>query len=415
MLLLWHTILPSFLLFSGLTKADTPVFCLTKSSTFEALIFCLDAFTVPHGYYNQAKYDLAQPTTHQRVAWTSTVTALLSVDNNCSSIGVPSSLQGIYDITVFAESGGSESKYCVFHEHQADKDTYVKGWGLVAVPAARAAVSRSIHLSVPHPAYDLGTAEQAASLFKSSGAHSLLVAGRQRGAYLKPSECIIPKSSKTIYYQTDPAHNNLEPFFDASLAIHAWQSSNGGCPAASCAFIQFHGKGSTTCPTDQVFISTGLGHGDKAKQWYTDSIDRPIKRLQMHLRLVFPTWNISMPSDSPCTLTATKNVVGRYFNEVRESKVCEEPAKSLNVQGHFVHIEQDSAVRNESSYVSWTNALKDAFEATCAEGWDMDNISKLCVVNTTGDSISEFHVNPSDVYLQDIASHQFMSLFNILD
>lgn len=210
MLVLWPTTISSYLgSFLGSTKVDPPASCLTKSSTFERLVSCFDAFTVPHAYYDQAKYDLAQPTTHQRVAWTSTVTALLSVDNNCTSISVPSSLQGIYDITVFKESGDVGSQYCVFYEKQADDDTYMKGWGLVAVPATREAMSRSIHLSVPHPAYDLGTAEQAASLFKCSGAHSLLVAGRHRGAHSKPSECIISKSSSTIYYQTDPAHNHV--------------------------------------------------------------------------------------------------------------------------------------------------------------------------------------------------------------
>lgn len=226
MLLLRPTSIPSLaylvslLFLSDSAEADTPASCLTKSSTLEHLISCFDAFTVPHAYYDQAKYDLAQPTAHQRVAWTSTVTALLSVDSNCSSITVPSTLQGIYDITVFTESEGSGSQYCVFHETKADCDAYVKGWGFVVVPAMRAAVSRSIHISAPHPAYDLGTVEQATSLFKSSGAHSLLVAGRIRSAYLKASECVEPKSSGTIYYHTDPAHNHV------SSVIHFLKGAN---------------------------------------------------------------------------------------------------------------------------------------------------------------------------------------------
>lgn len=102
-----------------------------------------------------------------------------------------------------------------------------------------------------------------------------------------------------------------------------------------------------------------------------------------------------MPSDSPCTLTATKNVVGRYINGVLESKVCKEPAKSLTTQGHFVHIEQDSIARDEPSHVLWTTALMDTFETTCAEGWDMDTMSKLCVSKPPK---AEFNSHLSDVF-----------------
>ena len=53
--------------------------------------------------------------------------------------------------------------------------------------------------------------------------------------------------------------SQIEPFFDASLAISSWQQHNHGCPSSSCAYIQMHGKKRTTCPDDDVFLSSGLG------------------------------------------------------------------------------------------------------------------------------------------------------------
>jgi hypothetical protein len=90
--------------------------------------------------------------------------------------------------------------------------TYLKGWGFMVVPASRVAVSRSVHISAPHPGYDLGTVEQAASIFENTGSKSLLVPGRTRTAFLKSSDCIVPVSARQDYFMTDPAHNNVRFF-----------------------------------------------------------------------------------------------------------------------------------------------------------------------------------------------------------
>ncbi|KAF8055233.1 hypothetical protein FPV67DRAFT_872613 [Lyophyllum atratum] len=341
-------------------QSFNPSACLdyTKSTTLEQVVSCLDTYTVPNDYYDKASYEAAQPSAAQRAAWRSTVSSLLDVDGNCLSMVLPSELGDIYTISQFTEPSGPS--YCIFSEVHGEEQ-YAKGWGLLIVPATHAAASRHIHLSAPHPGFDFGTPQQAAALFKSTGAKSLFIAGRSRLSFKEQSECVAGAAG-TTYYQTDPAHNKLEPFYDATRTIHEWQVGRGGCPGASCAFIQFHGKANTTCTTDQMFLSSGLGTGAASKRWYTDDIMQPIKQLRTQLQLAFPSWNISMPSDSSCILTATKNVVGRFLNGIDDGDVCTTAAKASMATGLFVHIEQGAAALSPAAYDAWTEALIGAFK-----------------------------------------------------
>ena len=186
---------------------DFPSLCL-HSKTLEHLALCLEEFIVPRGYYDRVSYNAAQPDMSQRTAWSSVISSLLHVDGNCSSIQVPVSLKGFYDVVTYTENTGAS--FCVFFELTADCHAYRKGWGAMIVPARREAVSRNVHISAPHPGFDVGTPAQAAYIFKATGSKSLLIAGRTRTAFLNPSPCISP-SSLYGYYETDPAHNNV-PF-----------------------------------------------------------------------------------------------------------------------------------------------------------------------------------------------------------
>ncbi|ESK84568.1 hypothetical protein Moror_6091 [Moniliophthora roreri MCA 2997] len=71
-----------------------------------------------------------------------------------------------------------------------------------------------------------------------------------------------------------------------------------------------------------MFLSSGSGQPTSSLAWYTTSPGPifPIRHLQQNLRTNFPEWNISLPTDSECDLTATTNVVGRYINGVEESR-----------------------------------------------------------------------------------------------
>lgn len=79
-------------------------------------------------------------------------------------------------------------------------------------------------------------------------------------------------------------------------------------------------------------------------------------------------WNISLPSDSSCSLIATKNVVGRFLNGIADFQVCSHGSNARLATGVFVHIEQGTASRAESTYEAWSMALTKTFDAAC----DMD-------------------------------------------
>lgn len=185
--------------------ATSPSSCIKTSTTMDALVTCLEVFIVPPEYYNKETYEAAQPTSDQRVGWKNLINLLLSVDGDCSSIPIPTSLQGIYTIEAF-------KNMCVLYEASIEEGIYLKGWGFMVVPRLRTSVSRFLHFSAPHPGYDLDTVQQAAFLFGSTGSKSLLIPGRTRTAFLEPSECIPPVSPSQVFYKTDPAHNIVITF-----------------------------------------------------------------------------------------------------------------------------------------------------------------------------------------------------------
>ncbi|KAJ7461393.1 hypothetical protein B0H11DRAFT_1736032 [Mycena galericulata] len=331
----------------------------SETASFEDVVECFDAYTVTEGYYSDETYEEAQPNPEELCGWEDLVLSLLSVDGNCIAVVVPASIAEIYQVSLFTDPAGPQ--YCVASESTSIDGVYAKGWGLVVVPATRDAVMRDIHFAVPHPAYDLFTPEQAGALFKSTGARSLLISGRVRTANLASSDCVIPTSNSTVYYKTDPTHDVAEPFHSASKTIRAWQHANGGCPAQSCAFIQLHGKAASSCPTDAIFLSSGTGRSTSSISWYTDAVDRPIKRLKTELVAAFPTWNVSLPSDSGCSLTATDNVFGRLVNGIPESLVCTNTSTAALTTGEFIHIEQAKISRGAAAYSGWTAAFLAAF------------------------------------------------------
>ncbi|KAG7086010.1 hypothetical protein E1B28_003533 [Marasmius oreades] len=373
-------------------KEELEIPCIRNTSltTLESLVACYDPYTIPEQFFNQTTYDAAQPTEAESAAWLGLVNDLLWVDGNCTDVVVPPILNQVYGVSVFtsktntSEETGTNTSYCVLHERKAitlqpDSPTfpffpysYIKGWGLFVVPSSKSpSVTRrsAVHLSAPHPQFDLKTPEQAAALFSGIGAKSLLVAGRSRESFMTPTSCVQPVSSgnssdTTVYFVTDPAHNDKEPFVQASFRIAKWQKGQGGCPASSCAFIQMHGKGASSCPQDTMFLSSGLGNSASSVAWYTDATDRPIKRLQKNVRDMFPSFTASLPSDSNCSLTATTNVFGRYLNGIEESAVCDNASNATLATGVFVHIEQAIASRNPDAYQGWIQALSETFPVT---------------------------------------------------
>lgn len=357
---------------AGHFDARLPSLCLTRSDTLERLIDCFDDFTVPHGYYNATTYAAAQPQPTERSAWIEAVASLLDVngvhftcEDASSTLLPPNPLASVYAISWFSDRETND-EFCILHETSSVEargaSAYAKGWGLVVVPAVRAAEQRDLHFAAPHAKWDLGTPQQAAALFKATYSRSLLIAGRVRSAYLAPTECAL--SSKSIAWKTDPARDIEQPFFNASVTIYRSQMKRG-CDARTCAFIQLHGKGSSTCAGDHIFLSSGLGASAGSLAWYSDSTPRPVKTLKQALLSLsaFPSWTIALPVDDPsCTaLMATTNIFGRYINGVRIEDVCIVPATVRSATGMFIHVEQAPISRGASVFINWTRALEKAF------------------------------------------------------
>ena len=140
------------------------------------------------------------------------------------------------------------------------------------------------------------------------------------------------------------------------------------------------------------FAHSLAGNSTASKAWYSNPTDRPVKRLQQNLQHAFPSWKVNLPSESNCTLTATKNVVGRHVNGIPEHHVCSKRATSRTATGEFVHAEQASLARDQRYYDRWSRAMMDTFDATCADGMAMDPRTKKCVrARSPNTKLQDFH------------------------
>jgi len=153
----------------------------------------------------------------------------------------------------------------------------------------------------------------------------------------------------------------------------------------------------TVVPDYDVTLTwSSVGNSPSSKAWYTDDIDRPVKRLQKNLRRFFPNSTISLPSESQCLLTATKNIFGRHLNGIDIPHVCSRAATSRVATGKFVHAEQGSISRSKLHYEAWSKAVLDTFDASCSDGMIMALDTKLCVPRVHSDADYDKTLNLHD-------------------
>ncbi|KAJ3730371.1 hypothetical protein C8R42DRAFT_5045 [Lentinula raphanica] len=363
-------------------KETSPKYCLVRQNTLSNLISCLDAFTVSRNFYDASSYAAAQPTNGEISAWKTIIRSMLDTNScDCSDIRVPLVLAHLYAVTMFLDTDTSR-KFCVLSEITTSVHrNYTKGWGLMIVPASAKHISRPLHISAPHPQADINTPQQAGAIFSLVGAHSLLISGRFRSAYAVGTDCVLPGRSQKRYFKTDPTHDIDEPFSVANQVIRNWQNANGGCPSQSCAYVQLHGKGASSCAADTIFISSGLGTSPSSLSWYQNTtLDIPARRLRDEARSVFPSWTSSLPSDNPkCSLTATGNVFGRLVNGVPETDVCVSEASALTATAEFIHIEQAIVARQSNVYEKWGEVFRRVFRTSCTGRTVEDSKTGLCV------------------------------------
>lgn len=228
-----------FLLGLGFQALGVDVRCAHTSRSLEQFIDCMEPFTIPEGYFTtDSSCRASQLTATQKLDWEKAVNALLTTEcpippgggevglNQPYVVDVPG-LPG-YTVTHMVTEepgmpGGGQVAWCVLSEETAHvpeghEAMYVSGWGFMIVPATGA--KRNLHISAPHPGADsdAGTAKQALEIFGKTGARSVVVAGRHRGACTKKTDCSSATGSDT-YYESDGAHD------DVSLSTSAFAAT----------------------------------------------------------------------------------------------------------------------------------------------------------------------------------------------
>jgi hypothetical protein len=270
--------------------------------------------------------------------WRSVIAQMLT--GHCEDIVLPLNLKSVYSLSTFNDTDNGQS-YCVLMETlDGNADSVVdRGWGtFVFNPNAR----REVHIQIPHPMFDMGTAEQGIGVFKGIDARTFLMAGTHRHTDTTPSSC------QRNYLEADVAHNvaNLfQPTLEELINLY-------GTPGEDLVAIQFHGMGSSSCPGVDVYLTYGVPPGSGMP-----APGDTLLELKSNLLSYHPDWKVTVPGDSPtCGLHGNTNVQGRLLNNVPAEDVCITSASAYS-EG-FVHIEQKSGFRSAGN---WTDALEDTF------------------------------------------------------
>lgn len=184
--------------------------------TITGVVECLESFTVPNDtWINDSEFATAELTPSQLLDYTSRLDALLTdswLNLDCGD--VPKSLSAFVTIRPMTNSAGS---YCIIHESTFNGTRFTRGLPVVIV-RNRATTSRFIHISAPHPIWDTRSTVQAAAVYESTGARSLVIATRQRDAYKKQG-CAKYKDGKPVTpgWVTDGAHHDVRFLFPLYL------------------------------------------------------------------------------------------------------------------------------------------------------------------------------------------------------
>ncbi|KAI8846887.1 hypothetical protein BC829DRAFT_397711 [Chytridium lagenaria] len=345
---LFATTIVASVLVSSCSAQTFSCWPINNTGSLYDFITCLSKHYIPADYIKtRAEFDAKLPVAGL------TMLAADMLANGCPT-QVPSDV--IQDTAV-------GRNFCVAAETTIDsKSRFTKGWGVFVVPfGAGEREGAGLHLQAPHPIFDGSTDLVAADLFRNvQGFRSLLLATRHRNAYQVDSTCT-PNSG---YSLTDPTHSDGEPFFNFASAILQYQNATT-CSDSNCGILQLHGKGANTCSSDTFFLSAGTGVASVYNNNPTWHVNRMATAL-LQSKPVGSNWTAGTPASSSCTLTATRNVVGKIVNGISFAQVCSGTVTSSKVTGRFSHIETAQAGREITEEVLgvWRNAFTGIFNGT---------------------------------------------------
>ncbi|MBL7209511.1 MAG: hypothetical protein ISS52_05380 [Dehalococcoidia bacterium] len=321
--------------------STTPTRACPRAKTLEDLITCIKA-QMPSRYSE----GFVVPPEHVQSDWHSVVAQML--DGQSDDITLPSSLSTVYSVTTFTDTDNGRS-YCVLMETgDIDNDGVVdRGWGTFIVDRE---ATKELSIQIAHPKFDIGTADQGIGVFKGTSSRSFLMAGTHRYANGASSTC------QPSFLQADAAHSDETLFYvTVRELVEFYDVAVGQLPAqGSFVAIQFHGMGSSNCPSVDVYMTYGVNSrpapGDK------------LLDLQASLERHHPDWVVTVPGDSPrCGLHGSKNVPGRLLNNVAAANLCTTAASTDS--GRFIHIEQKRDCRDPNDWIATVNEV---FPATAS-------------------------------------------------
>lgn len=271
-------------------------------------------------------------------AWRYIIAKML--DGKCdSAIQLPPFLKRIYRVQTFTDSENGQA-YCVLMEIADRTLPFGKvdyGWGTVIVnPHAK----RELHMQIPHPQYEPGTAHQGIRLFQWSQARSFTLAGTHRNSSTNQSLC------QKRYKDSDPTHNVQHLFHTTTAALHAHYQER----KTPFVVVQFHGMPFYACQGADVYMS--YGHNVAPKEAST------LSALQTHLQQANPGWRVHVPGGPiTCPYHGSDNVQSRLLNGVPGPQVCH--TQPVRTSERFIHIVQAPGPYREPEY--WIDAVNAVF------------------------------------------------------
>ena len=261
------------------------------------------------------------PTAAEQVNFSTVVTQMM---NGACNFALPASLEANYQISTFTDSLSTKS-YCLLMEVlDADFDGVVdKGWGTFIVN--NEATRRNLNQSAPHPIFDSTTENQAINIFQDTDSRSYLMCGAHRH-----TNGLTGGTCESNYGEADCAHQVDGMFHAAVVALDQYYAST------PWTHIQWHGKGSTTCPLLDVYGSQGFD----AEQ----PPDSNVVSLRDLMAINQPGYKFGLTGTIPaCNLNATDNVQGRHLNGATDICLANTGGTPTN---KFVHLEQSGAIRS---------------------------------------------------------------------
>ncbi len=238
-------------------------------------------------------------------------------------------------LRVIDSGGAGSSLYCV-------REIIPKGRGFYCIDYG---ATSSIHLSVPHPLYDLNTNQESIVVMRGTGAKYLSISTTHRCANAANTSCSGTTSAcgaSGPYKVSDMAHN-VDTFFQHfSELVHDGD--------AASVNIQLHGCGASPCPAnmDAADIVARLSAGTNIDLAASEPVNRVAAHLQTSVTTLIDGASVKSCSEAGETdrvLCGTTNTQGRYING--EAMDACQTAATMFEGSRFLHVEQNFDLRRD--------------------------------------------------------------------